>query len=228
MGKKVPEVLMSIRESEEALFAEWRLKDGNFYPDGVVDEEAYLQSQLKLLFVLKEVNDPSGEEWDLREFIRDADRPESWNQLTRWVDGIRRLPEDIPWNKIVEVDQEKRRNTLRSIAVVNLKKSAGGHTTDSASLEKRAARDQILLRKQFLLYEPDLIICCGTSDLAHKFCLICEQPKWHSTSRGISFHEHRMGKYVVEYSHPAARCKSQLLYYGLIDAIREILISRTA
>lgn len=214
---------MNIRTSEEELFAEWRPKRRGFVADGVIDESAYLQSSRKLLFVLKEVNDPDGGGWDLREFVKKGERARTWDNITRWVEGIRRLGEDIPWSELVEIDGERRRETLKSIAAVNLKKSPGGHTTDSAELAKISEEDRVFLARQFALYAPDVIVCCGTSDLFHSLVPICEQPQWKSTRRGVRFHAYRPEKFVVEYSHPEARCTPQLLYYGLIDAIREIL-----
>jgi len=214
---------MNIRTSEEELFAEWRAKRRGFVADGVVDESAYLQSSRKLLFVLKEVNDPDGGGWDLREIVKTGDRASTWNNITRWVEGIRRLDEDIPWSELVEIDRERRRETLKSIAVVNLKKSPGGHTTDSAELAKISEEDRVLLIRQFALYAPDVIVCCGTSELFHSLVPICEQPQWKSTRRGVGFHEYRPEKFVMKYYHPETRCAASLLYYGLIDAIREIL-----
>ena len=93
---------MSIRDSEEELFAEWRAKRPGFVSDGVVHEDTYLQSSRKLLFVLKEVNSPGVGDWDLRDFLKRGDRPQTWDNVTRWVEGIRRLTEDIPWIDFVK------------------------------------------------------------------------------------------------------------------------------
>jgi hypothetical protein len=206
---------MSLRAMEEELFAEWRAKRPGFVADGVVAEDAYLQSEQKLLFILKEVNDPDGGDWDLREYLRNGGRSQTWNNITRWVEGIRRPSDDIPWSDLAEIDEERRRETLRSIAAVNLKKTPGGHTTDSPVLAKIAEQDKALLKRQLMLYDPDLIVCCGTSDTFHWLVSLEDEPQWKCTRRGVWFHEHKPGKYVVAYSHP-------LLYYGLVDAMREI------
>ena len=218
---------MSISQSEENIFAEWRSKRPQLVSDGVVDEAAYLQSSRKLLFVLKEVNDPGsdGGGWDLRKILRDKPRPQTWDNITRWVEGIRRISEDIAWQEFKDVDLARRCKALRSIAAVNLKKLPGGHTTDQAELAKIAEEDKLYLNRQFALYAPDIIICCGTSDTFHWLVSTCEKPQWQSTRRGVQFHEYSAGKFVIAYSHPEARCSSSLLYYGLIDAIREILKS---
>jgi len=46
---------MSISSKEAALFEEWKGNREDFVYDGVVSEHDYLQSKIKLCFVLKEV-----------------------------------------------------------------------------------------------------------------------------------------------------------------------------
>jgi hypothetical protein len=220
---------MAIRESEEQLFIRWRPNRPGFVADGVADEAEYLATSPKLLFVLKEVNDLGGGNWDLRQFMREGGRSQTWNNITRWIEGIRRLPQDIPWCDLENIDEERRRRALRSIAAINLKKSPGGHTTDPVSLMATAAEDKTFLNQQFSLYEPDVVICCGT-DTSYTFHLLVEsvsQPNWRTTRRGIKFHEFKPRKYVVVFAHPEARVADCLLYYGLIDAFREILYFAT-
>lgn len=213
---------MGIRVIEEHLFAAWSNGRPDFVTDGVVDEEAYLTSEPKLLFVLKEVNDIGGGGWDLREFVRFGGRAQTWNNITRWIEGIRNLPDYLSWDMLETVDESRRQAALRAIAAVNLKKSPGGHTTDAAVLAEYAEKDKEFINQQLSLYEADYLICCGTSDLFHFLVDFPRQPEWKRTTRGVWYHELVAGRYVVAYSHPEARCASYLLHYGLIDAIREI------
>ena len=74
---------MSIREKENELFTRWRGEHHGFVSDGVVSEEDYDNSKIRLLFFLKEVNDPNGGNWDLREFIQDGARSQTWNNIAR-------------------------------------------------------------------------------------------------------------------------------------------------
>lgn len=60
---------MSITEQEKELFALWSVNRKGFVFDGVVSETDYLASGLKVCFVLKEVNDIDGGDWDLRQFV---------------------------------------------------------------------------------------------------------------------------------------------------------------
>jgi len=104
---------MTITEKENSLFEEWRKKRLGLVADGVVDEDSFLNSGSKLMFILKEVNDPDGGDWDLRRFIREGGRPQTWDNITRWVEGIRKLPSEINWNELSEISQEQRGNALK-------------------------------------------------------------------------------------------------------------------
>ena len=84
---------MDISQTEDKLFQEWRekrkkrKKRKRFVCDGAVDAKEFMKSPFSILFLLKEVNDPekNGEDWDLREFIRNGARGPTWNTVARWV-----------------------------------------------------------------------------------------------------------------------------------------------
>ena len=213
---------MGIRDLEEKLFAQWRTNRPGFVADGVADETFYLSTTPRLLFILKEVNDPNGGDWDLRQFMREGGRKQTWDNITRWVEGIRKLRNDIPWSDLEDINEERRRTALLSIAAINLMKSPGGHTTDAGLLAATATQDKALINEQFGFYNPNLVICCGVSDIFHWLVDLGAEPQWRKTKRGVWFHEFKPKKFVVAFSHPEARCADNLLYYGLVDAIREI------
>ena len=43
------------------------------------------------------------------------------------------------------------------------------------------------------------------------------------TTRGIWYFREASGRIVISYAHPEARVKDCLLYYGLVDAVREVM-----
>lgn len=214
---------MTLTQLENELFSKWKRHREGFVSDGVADETAYLASEKKILFVLKEVNDPEGGDWDLRAFVREGGRAGTWNNVARWVEGIRRIDEDISWAQLNNNNDERRLKFLPSIGAMNLKKTPGGHTTVVAELVRISSEDRAFINQQFQLYDADLVVCCGVSDAFHGLIDLESEPRWQETHRGVRFHEHRPGKLIVAYSHPEARCSNALLYYGLVDAIREIL-----
>ncbi|MBF4296535.1 hypothetical protein EAY24_25145, partial [Vibrio anguillarum] len=106
---------------------------------------------MKICIVLKEVNDPDGGGWDLRKFLADGARAQTWNNVVRWVTGIRSPEREIPWKEFDVLSQEDRKSTLKSICAMNLKKSPGTHTADYASLNKVANEDRSFIKKQYAL-----------------------------------------------------------------------------
>lgn len=219
---------MSITDKENELFEKWALSRPGFVGDGVADETAYLASDAKVVFVMKEVNDPGGGNWNQREFMRKGGRPQTWNNITRWVIGIRNLEEDIAWKNLGEITEQQRIDSLKSICAMNLKKSPGGSAADNETLATIAYEDKEYLKRQFSFYNADLVVCCGsaTSEIFHSVIELDSRPNWKTTTRGVWFHEYPAKKYIVEYFHPQARIQGYLLYYGLIDAVREIFALR--
>ena len=114
---------------------------------------------------------------------------------------------------------ERRREMLRAIAVINLQKSL--HIENP---KKNSAVNKEYWNQQFALYEADIIVCCGTDvkHTLHRLVDILRNPKWQVTSRGVSYHEYLPNKHLIAYVHPEARVTKNLLYYGLVDAVREI------
>jgi hypothetical protein len=213
-----------LADREEALFREWSVNRPSFVRDGVVDETAFLSTKPALLFLLKEVNDTkSGGGWDLRSFVKSGARPSTWTNVTRWVRGIRALPGHLPWASLSKISRADRVSTLASIAVMNLKKTPGTHTANSAQIKAAAISDTELLRRQFDLYQTDVVICCGSVVARGLHQLLQPDQPWRATSRGVRFLQYAPGRFAIEYCHPEARVPENLLYYGLIDAVREIL-----
>jgi hypothetical protein len=120
-----------LRAAEESLFERWSAGRTRFIPDGVVDADAYAASAPRVLYLLKEANRPDGSGLDLRDFIRDGARPETWDVVTRWMVSIRRIQEDLSWGEIASISESQRKEALRFVAAMNLKKEPGGHTTDN-------------------------------------------------------------------------------------------------
>jgi hypothetical protein len=214
---------MSIREEEEALFEEWANGNPVFVRDGVVDEGSYRDAPLKILLLLKEVNDPDGGGWDLRQFLgEEGGRSQTWSTVTRWLQGIRSTNPTLCWSDFVKVTSEVRKRELKSIAAMNLKKTPGGHTSQINRFWETVIRDAQNVKKQFELYDADVVICCGSSVTSAFKSFIQPGSNWRSTTRGVEFLEYKPSQHVIAFSHPEARVAENLLFYGLVDAVRAI------
>lgn len=213
---------MNIAEQEMKLFDAWSKNRDGFVSDGVVSETDYLKSDIKLCFILKEVNDLHGGGWDLREFIRKGSQQPTWDNVTRWVQCIQHGSQDIPWSGLEAVTTELRAKVLRTICAMNLKKSPGTHTTVRATFEAVVEEDKSFIQRQYNLYNPDITICCGNGwDL--RYALALDNDKVYETTRGIKWFNNSQDKPVIMFAHPAARVQDALLVYGLSDAVREIM-----
>lgn len=206
--------------TEAELFAKWRELRADLVEDGMVDPPAYLSSSPRTLFLLKEANDTSREgKWDLRAYIRDQGKGRTLENIARWCFAIRNRTSDVSWALVRELSRELRAELLCSIAFVNLKKSPGGYVANERAISDAAIGDRELLRAQMALYRPEVTVWCGTDG-----ALLHESPLcWRETRRGIAFADGENGGVVIRYSHPSARAADNLLFYGIADAIREIL-----
>lgn len=199
----------NFRITETEIFDIWRSRYGEIVTDGIVNEDEFAN----VLFLLKEAN--GGSSWDLTEFLRSGGRAATWNNIARWTEGILRINEEIRWTELEHITDAKRKTLLQKIAVVNVKKVAGGATANSDEIAKSVADNKDILLKQIELYKPTIIVCCGVG--ANLF-----DEKWEMTSRGI-WYKKIDETVVIDYFHPQAHIKNYFLYYGLMDAIKEIL-----
>jgi len=220
--------MQDIRSREDALFLEWKQTLGYdlFIPDGVVDPDTWERQSRKILLILKEVNSTDGKQWDLRKFLHAGGRPRTWNVVVQWLAGLHRLEDDLSW---AEVTQEARndpdRTVLRTIAVMNLKKAPGTATSNMREIGDSAKKDREFLRRQFALYDPDIVITCGTHhptwDVLHDMFVGGD---WLWTKRGFRYARFTDSKTrLFAATHPEARVPEPAKYYYLLDAVREVV-----
>ena len=211
---------MSIKEEEKVLFDKLRDSNPIIVEDGIVDEAEYLASRYKILYVMKEEN--GGEGWNLKEFLKDEARPQTWNNIARWTEGILNLEPDYKWNYLDSNNEDRRKIMLKKIGSINLKKIPGKHTSDNKKIDKEAKANKDLINKQVNLYQSDIIICCGTFDSFVDIFSDAKKQKLEMTARGVRYIIYE-DKIIISYAHPAARIRYAYMHYALIDALREIL-----
>lgn len=216
----VPFNSMLISEQEDKLFERWRSHRPQLVRDGLVNEAAYVASSPRVVLVLKEVNDKGGGGWDLRDVLQEGKRWQTWNTVTRWMRGLRKLDRDLTWPEIqAKPSEDERRCAVRSLCVIILKKEPGGSSSDRAAVHRYANEDSAYLREQFDLYDPDLVICGGVGEV---FRSVIDARPWQRTSRGVRYVKVADSYHVIDYYHPQARYPLGMLYFTLIDAVREL------
>ena len=209
-----------IASLEAACFAKWRERRPSVVPDGAVHPATYEATDLKLLFVLKEVNNIDDPEWDLRTYLCEyGGRGQTWNNVARWVAALTPGGAARPWDQIRSIDDNVRRHRLRGVATMNVKKTTGKGSSNWNELEQFARKDADLLEMQFEIYKPDCAVFCGVPlDWTPQF----KGVRTLRTQRGIEFREYKEKKYGIAFWHPQARYPAHFLYYSLADAAAEI------
>lgn len=211
---------MDIKEKEELLFEKLKKENHDRVKDGIVDENQYLSLKYKILYVMKEVN--GGKDWDLREFLYDGGRSQTWDNVARWTQGILNLDKEYSWEELSKDNEDRRLTYLKKIGSINLKKNGGGYTSVDKEISKAARENREIIKKQIELYDPDIIICCGTAGAFVNSVLDPKEIKWSMTQRGVEYIKYKE-KTILSYAHPEARIRDAYLYYALVDAVREIL-----
>lgn len=214
---------MHISEQQQMLFTELRKTDPDIIMDGIVDENYYLSAKYKIVYILKEVN--GGQGWNLTDFLKNGGRPQTWNNIARWTEAILEIGNGVEkdWNYWLNNNEERRLKYLRYIGAINLKKTSGTYASNGKEIFQAALNNRDIVKKQIDLYQPNIIICCGTGDaFADTYFAKDETIQWKSTKRGIWYIK-QSDKIIISFSHPAARVAPSLLHYGLIDAVQEIL-----
>jgi len=227
----------------DSLFAERWSRQGlhNFIFDGIVYEKEWQKAEPKVLFVLKDANDPPGKDrpckdWDLREFLRngayDGTRgyTSTWGLLSRWVYGLRENYcswEDTNSSGKDFSNHHDRRSLLRTIAAINLKKSGGGGQTNQQGLKEATERDAKLIAEEIEIIEPDIIVGCGTGWLFSTLYPEEGQLANVRLSSGVVCQRNLQHDWVLlHYYHPQARYPHNLMYTMLMFALEEAWVHR--
>lgn len=206
-------------EKLNSLFNEWEehytrhgIDSGKFSSDGVISEPDYEAAPKKVLFVLRETNDyPKG---DIRELLSNGAYGNIFHQLAKWAWGILN---DFPKFEEVDFSPEMLANTIRKIAVMNLKKYTGGRIADFNLLHVFAFLDRDFIRREIEIIAPELIICCNTFiELMWALYLDAIEQNMHDLSSLFSkAYDYGESKIVVFLHHPADRRKHSDNYQEL-------------
>lgn len=217
---------LKITEQEDLLFDNLKKSYPQAVPDGVVDVDKFLKAPYRIVYILKEVNSKDGnnpfnnESDGLLGFLKKGGRSQTWDNVARWTEAILSEKQNISWKEFSCMDNNKRQSALRKIAVVNLKKTPGGHTSDKKEFINAAVVFKDIVQKQLDLYKPDYIILCGTRSVYETF-YNNKTIKWRQTERGINYFTDNE-TIIIDFSHPEARVRDNYLFYALLDAINEI------
>lgn len=199
------------------LFSEWKKKDlhkGNlFITDGIIDDNHWVFSEVKVLFLLKEAYDSKRVEgsWDLSTLIRRKKvSGRTFKPMAQWaygVQGVLKNYEILPFQE----DGAAVELALLSSAVVNLKKSGGKNKSSSKNLSMYVDEDWDLLSKQIKIISPRIVICGNTWSLVSKKIPCKKISDRAYLSDGVVY---------INYWHPSNRASNLMNYYSLCALVQ--------
>lgn len=138
---------------------------GGFVRDGIIDLESWKKQKVRICFILNE----AGGRFDETPYPDGHDLAAEWNEkgsfskfmfkLSVWTKAIQDAfapPSTYKKSEVVKIRDE----LIRSIAVVNIKKSDGRRHSDFELLQRFANEDADELRRELEIVNPNIIICC--------------------------------------------------------------------
>lgn len=139
------------------------------YPiyDGIINEESYLNSQFKILWILKEPYDdvdengsPSGGDWNLvkaiDENLEGFSKIKTWQQIIYCSYGI--LNNFVKYSQMDYYNEGVMKDILKKIAAINIQKLPAHTTSNDFEISSAYYSHKELLFKQIEIINPDIII----------------------------------------------------------------------
>lgn len=217
-----------------------RKSDQTVIVDGKICEKKYDIAPIKLLFVLKEVNDWKGQDCDEQFFDfsqlfcqhkeKDLLCPKGliWHNVARIAAGIMNC-NDGQYPTIENIDiYDTKCESLSSVAAINLKKISGHLTSNADEINTYTVADKDLLRQQIKCLQPDIIIAGGTISpllwlLNVDLEFSIEKPWEKPWEKPIFISEEQL--WVVPYKHPSARGRKDEYYnkfFDIVDNVKDL------
>lgn len=139
--------------------------------DGVIDEDKYLKSETKILWILKDPNS-SGENgsWNMREHIKSKLKTKK-GILKGWSTTFKKIIyvtngilNNLEWNDelLHPTTEPYVIDELQKVAYINIKKTGGGSNSLDNELKEYYDFSKEILFQQIEEFSPDIIIFGGT------------------------------------------------------------------
>ena len=215
------------------LMDEWRIQpkhvDHLFNYDGIVNEEAWnAETNKKILFFLKEAyHDEAGEArykeqnnayYFLTEELDSCKPWKMWRKVAVWTAAINNTDNNGTL-KYSETDiRNAERDLIKSIAVVNIKKSDGNNTSEHENLRTYADEDKGYIKREIELIKPKIILCgnnCSLLEIVYPEMDLDELHEDHS----VIFN----GTIILDYYHPANQYPNFVNYYAVAGIYQQAL-----
>ena len=207
-----------------ALFTEWKKKNNHkgkpFIEDGIINPEIWFSedNKPKILFVLKEAY---GGSYSLTDNLS-IKGPWSamWNRIAEWSYGLLEASSgNFPEYK--ELQWEEANKYINRVAVMNLRKSDGVKDSSDKVFARYGKEDAELLKKQFNLIDPDIVVYGYTFDAADSIHGLAKKKKQNHNEHW--FYKDDLGRLHIDFFHPANHYPALLQFYGLLGIYQKAM-----
>ena len=146
---------MSINSKLSDLYQQYRKSDEHFVVGGVINEAIYENANVKVLMLLKEVNDKEqAENWSLVDLIQKQLCDQSflpvWRRVGEWNSGLQQGFPSL-YGHLSDLNLG-----LQCLATTNLKKSGGGGESNYAEIREHAMSNKMLWTNEIEIMKPEI------------------------------------------------------------------------
>jgi hypothetical protein len=231
----IKEKIKNLEKSQKEIDKKIYVIDENSFLDGIIDIEKYVNSSIKIMWILKEPNsDEKDANW--REYIQEINDgsgnlggfAKTFTKIIYTTYGIlnRKTWSEIEWIS----DNPKIVEAIEQIAFINIKKTPGGSVSYDNELTENYSDFKDIVIEQIELYSPNVIIGGNTiqfikqdleilyPDLKYKYFI-------ESSNLGISFSEIN-NLIVFDAYHPGYAINQEIYCNDMITNFIQIFKSK--
>ena len=223
---------MSSKELKN-LMDQWRLETNHigfvFNYDGIVNEEVWNnEKNKKIMFFLKEAyhskesedqyKEENNSSYFLTEELNNCKPWEMWRKVAVWTAAINNTDINGTLQYSENAIRNEEQDLIKSIAVVNVKKSHGTNTSNYENLKGYAVDDNAYIKKEIELIKPKVILCgnnCSLLQIAYPEMNLKELNENHY----LIFND----TIILDYYHPANQYPNFVNYYAIAGIYQQAL-----
>ncbi|WP_123908301.1 hypothetical protein [Flavobacterium psychrophilum] len=196
------------------------------FPDGIINIDNYLASDLKIMWILKEPN--SSEELNWRDEIgnlkTETGTKYGWSGTFNPIIYVSYgILNNQNWNQIPYTnDNPEIIEVLKSIAFVNVKKTPGESVSFDNEIHEYHSNNKEILIKQIKYYQPNVIICGNTFQyIGVDVKEIFKELEFEYDENSKMSKHHNTEIIIIDAFHPNARKNKEIYCDYIINSVNE-------
>lgn len=195
--------------------------DGQFISGGAMDEASYSESPIKMMMLMKEVNDPDSKyNWSLPSlfqsmFDNKCTFYRMWKNVSRWT-----LCSRNPDLCFVEISNEELVKGLGLFSTSNLKKTGGSGGSKYDDILTHARKYQEEWIEEVNVLDPHLVVCAGTFDVVCDVLGTYNSIQYLKSGAKYFLFQDRI---FLDFVHPAYRISDTVMYAYFKESMKCIL-----